>query len=120
MIYWLFTDGHELLGSLLIPLSCLTLLMPLIVSAVFGAGIQRSSEPQSISGWKRGLKLFTHGIVLLGITTIYLSLASNFAIETVRGRQSTNAFIRTSPVARTTSTTCACSASGSCCCLSGS
>ena len=95
MIYWLFTDGRELLSSLLIPLSCLTLLMPLIVSAVFGAGIQRSSDIQSISGWKRGLKLFTHGIVLLGITTIYLSLASNFAIETVRGRQSTNAFIRT-------------------------
>ncbi|MEO1441826.1 MAG: type IV secretory system conjugative DNA transfer family protein [Chloroflexota bacterium] len=95
MIYWVFTDGRELLSSLLIPLSCLTLLMPLIVSAVFGAGIQRSSDIQSISGWKRGLKLFTHGVVLLGITTIYLSLASNFAIETVRGRQSTNAFIRT-------------------------
>lgn len=95
MIYWFFTDGREMLSSLLIPLSCLTLLMPLIASAVFGAGIQRSSELQSISGWKRGLKIFTHIIVLMGITTIYLSLAGDLAIETVRGRQATNVFIRT-------------------------
>jgi hypothetical protein len=95
MIYWFFTDGREVLSSLLIPLSCLTLLMPLIASAVFGAGIQRSSELQSISGWKRGLKIFTHIIVLMGITAIYLSLASDMAIQTVRGRQATNVFIRT-------------------------
>ena len=56
MIYWLFTEGRELLSSFLIPLSCLTLLMPLVVSAVFGAGIQRSGEVQSLSGWKRRLK----------------------------------------------------------------
>lgn len=95
MIYWFFTDGREMLSILLIPLSCLTLLMPLIASAVFGAGIQRSSELQSISGWKRGLKIFTHIIVLMGITAIYLSLASDMAIQTVRGRQATNVFIRT-------------------------
>lgn len=94
MIYWFFTDGREMLSSLLIPLSCLTLLMPLIASAVFGAGIQRSSDLQSISGWKRGLKNFTHIIVLMGITAIYLSLASDMAIQTVRGRQATNVFIR--------------------------
>lgn len=94
MIYWLFSDGRELLSSLFIPLLCLTLLMPIIVSAVFGAGIQRSSELQSVSGWKRGLKLFTHSVVLLGITTIYLSLAGDLAIEIVIGRQSTNTFIR--------------------------
>lgn len=95
MIYWFFTDGREMLSSLLIPLSCLTLLMPLIASAVFGAGIQRSSDFQSISGWKRGLKIFTYVIVLMGITTIYLALAGDLAIETVRGKQATNVFIRT-------------------------
>ena len=94
MIYWFFTDGREVLSSLLIPLSCLTLLMPLIASAVFGAGIQRSSELQSISGWKRGLKLFTYATVLIGITAIYLMLAGNFAIELVRGRQYPNTFVR--------------------------
>ncbi len=95
MIYWLFTDGRALLSGLIAPLMCLTLLMPLVVSAILGAGIQRSSELQGISGWKRGMKLFTHGIVLLGVTTIYLSLFRDMAIQPMRGRQTTNAFIRT-------------------------
>lgn len=94
MIYWLFTEGRALLSGLIAPLMCLTLLMPLIVSATFGAGIQRSSEAQSTSGWKRGLKLFTHGIVLLGITTLYLMLLGDMAIQPMRGRQATNALIR--------------------------
>ncbi|QPC83622.1 type IV secretion system DNA-binding domain-containing protein [Phototrophicus methaneseepsis] len=94
LIYWLFTDGRELLRGVVVPLSCLTPLLPLIVSALFGAGIQRTNDLQGLTGWKRRLKLLTHGIVLLGITTIYLSLTGDLAIETVRGRQSTNAFIR--------------------------
>ncbi|MBZ0294159.1 MAG: type IV secretory system conjugative DNA transfer family protein [Anaerolineae bacterium] len=94
MIYWLFTDGRTLLGSLTLPLLCLTLLLPLVVSAMFGAGIQRSSETQSIPGWKRGVKLFTHGILLLGVATLYLSLVGDVAIQPVRGRQATNAVIR--------------------------
>jgi type IV secretory pathway TraG/TraD family ATPase VirD4 len=94
MIYWLFTEGRAILSGLIAPLMCLTLLMPLIVSAMFGAGIQRSSGVQSISGWKRGMKLFTHGIVLLGITTLYLIFLGDIAIQPVRGRQATNALIR--------------------------
>nr|WP_281721343.1 type IV secretory system conjugative DNA transfer family protein [Nitrosomonas nitrosa] len=94
MIYWLFTEGRAVLGSLIAPLLCLTLLMPLVVSAIFGAGIQRSSGVQSISGWKRGMKLFTHGIVLLGITTLYLIFLGDMAIQPVRGRQTINAVIR--------------------------
>ena len=95
MIYWLFTDGKDNLSGLLIPLSCLTLLMPLIVSAVSGAGIQRSSEQKSASGWKRWLRCFTYAVVLLGITTIYISVSNDMAIQIVRGRQDTNTFIRT-------------------------
>ncbi|MBZ0293674.1 MAG: type IV secretory system conjugative DNA transfer family protein, partial [Anaerolineae bacterium] len=94
MIYWLFTEGRAILSSLLAPLMCLTLLMPLVVSAIFGAGIQRSSETQSTSGWKRGAKLVTHGIVLLGVTTLYLALLGDMAIQPVRGRPTTNAVIR--------------------------
>lgn len=94
MIYWLFTEGRAILSGLIAPLLCLTLLMPLMVSAMFGAGIQRTSGVQSISGWKRGLKLFTHGIVLLGITALYLALLGDVAIQPVRGRQATNALIR--------------------------
>lgn len=95
MIYWLFTEGRAILSGLIAPLMCLTLTMPLIVSAMFGAGIQRSSGVQSISGWKRGMKLFTHGIVLLGITTLYLIFLGDMAIQPVRGKQATNALIRT-------------------------
>ena len=94
MIYWLFTEGRTILSSLLVPLMCLTLLMPLVVSAIFGAGIQRSSETQSTSGWKRGVKLFTYGILLLGVATLYLSLLGDLAIQPVRGRQATHAVIR--------------------------
>ena len=94
MIYWLFTNGRAILSSLTAPLLCLTLLLPLVVSAIFGAGIQRSSETQSISGWKRGVKLFTHGILLLGVATLYLSLLGDVAIQPVRGRQATHAVIR--------------------------
>jgi type IV secretory pathway TraG/TraD family ATPase VirD4 len=94
MIYWLFTNGRDILSGLTAPLLCLTLLMPLVVSAIFGAGIQRSSDAQSISGWKRGAKLFTHGMVLMGITTLYLTLLGDIAIQPMRGRQATNAFIR--------------------------
>src|SRR5690606_11690877 len=63
-------------------------------SAIFGAGIQRSSETQSTFGWKRGVKLFTHGILLLGVATLYLSLLGDVAIQPVRGRQATHAVIR--------------------------
>jgi hypothetical protein len=52
MLYWLFTNGREILSSLITPLLCLSLLMPLIVSAIMGAGIQRSSEIQGDLGWR--------------------------------------------------------------------
>jgi hypothetical protein len=94
VIYWLFTDGRELLGSLIIPLSGLALLMPLFVSAVLGAGIQRSREAQRSSGWKRGLLLFTHGIVLLAVAALYLTLLNDAAVQPMRGRQSTSPFVR--------------------------
>jgi len=34
MFYWLFTDGRAILGSLVTPLLCLTLLMPLVVAGL--------------------------------------------------------------------------------------
>lgn len=94
MIYWLFTTGREWLSSLLVPLLCLTVLMPLMASAAFGAGIQRSHDEQQLSGWKRGLKRLTVVIVLLGITTVYLLIAQEFALETTRSREDANSFIR--------------------------
>jgi hypothetical protein len=53
MFYWLFTEGRALLGGCLAPLLCLTLMAPIMVSAILRAGIQRTSEKEGTSGWKR-------------------------------------------------------------------
>ncbi|MCB9451490.1 MAG: type IV secretory system conjugative DNA transfer family protein [Anaerolineaceae bacterium] len=94
MFYWLFTEGRALLGGCLAPLLCLMPLTPLVVSAMLGAGIQRTSEGQKLSGWKRGAKLFAHVIVLLGVTAAYMTLLGNMAVQPVRGRQAVNGFIQ--------------------------
>jgi hypothetical protein len=94
MFYWLFTDGRALLGGCLAPLLCLTLLAPIVVSAMMGAGIQRTSSPQQAISWKRGAKLFTHLIVLLGVSAVYLALLGDMAVQTARGRQTTNGLIQ--------------------------
>ena len=94
MFYWLFTDGRALLGGCLAPLLCLTLLAPILVSAMMGAGIQRTSSPQQAMGWKRGAKLFAHLIVLLGVSAIYLALLGDMAVQIARGRQPANGVIQ--------------------------
>ncbi len=94
MFYWLFTDGRALLGGCLAPLLCLTLLTPILASAIMGAGIQRTSSPQQAMGWKRGAKLFAHIVVLLGVSDIYLALLGDMAVQTARGRQPANGFIQ--------------------------
>ncbi|MBZ0276218.1 MAG: type IV secretory system conjugative DNA transfer family protein [Anaerolineae bacterium] len=94
MFYWLFTEGRALMGGCLAPLLCLTPLTPLVVSALLGAGIQRTSEGQRLSGWKRGAKLFAHIIVLLGVSALYITLLGGMAVQPVRGRQAANGFIQ--------------------------
>jgi type IV secretory pathway TraG/TraD family ATPase VirD4 len=94
MLYWLFTDGRAILSSLITPLLCLSLLMPLIVSAIMGAGIQRSSEIQGDSGWKLTVKWLTIAVVLLAVTAIYLVLLSDMAIQPARGKTTGNNFVR--------------------------
>ncbi len=94
MFYWLFTDGRALLGGCLAPLLCLTLLAPILASAIMGAGIQRTSSPQQALGWKRGAKLFAHIVVLLGVSAIYLALLGDMAVQTARGRHPANGFIQ--------------------------
>jgi len=68
--------------------------MPIMASAGLGAGIQRTSDPQQVTGWKRETKLLTHLIVLLGVSALYLVLVGPMAVQTTRGRQTTNGFIQ--------------------------
>ena len=42
MIYWLFTEGRELLSGFVVPLMCLTLIVPITVATLLGAG---SADP---------------------------------------------------------------------------
>ncbi|MBZ0294312.1 MAG: type IV secretion system DNA-binding domain-containing protein, partial [Anaerolineae bacterium] len=94
MFYWLFTEGRALLGGCLAPLLCLTLTAPIMVSAMLGAGIQRTSATQGVVGWKRGAKFFAHLLVVLGVSALYLTLLGDMAVQPLRGRQSTNDFVQ--------------------------
>ncbi len=94
MFYWLFTEGRALLGGCLAPLLCLTFMAPIMVSAVLGAGIQRASEAPGLTDWKGGAKLMAHLIVLLGVSAVYLTLLGDMAVQTLRGRQTTNGFVQ--------------------------
>jgi hypothetical protein len=93
MLYWSFTEGRMLLTSCLTPLLCLTVLSPLAVSAMLGAGIQRTSSRHE-SGWKRSATWLVHLLVLLGVSALYLMLVGNMALQTTRTRQTTSALIQ--------------------------
>ena len=94
MFYWLFTEGRALLGGCLAPLLCLTLITPVVVSAVLGAGIQRTSAAQGTARWKRCAALLAHVIVVLGVSALYLALLGDLALQPLRGRQPTSGFIQ--------------------------
>ncbi len=94
MFYWLFTSGRTGLGGCLAPLLCLTLLLPLLISAVLGAGIQRSDTPLRRLNWQTSLQVLTYLAVLMGLSSLYLSLFGHMALQPMRGRQTVNAFIQ--------------------------
>ncbi len=94
MFYWLFTIARTGLGGCLAPLLCLTLLLPLLISAVLGAGIQRSDTPLRRLNWQTSLQVLTYAAVMLGLSSLYLSLFGNMALQPMRGRQSVNGFIQ--------------------------
>src|SRR5690606_23881675 len=81
-------------GGCLAPLLCLTLTTPIMVSAALGAGIQRTSEAQGISGWKGGAKLLAHLIVLMGVSAVYLTLLGDMAVQPLRGRQTASGVVQ--------------------------
>lgn len=92
MMYWIFTDGRALLSVFLIPLGCLTLLAPVVVTAMLGAGIQRTDdlEPNkpSIASW---IAIF---FTVVGVTAIFLHFAGDLAIQSAPRRPTSgNAFL---------------------------
>jgi len=74
--------------------SSLSLLSPLILSALLGAGIQRTDQLSALRRWQRIAQGFTYALVLLGLTALYVLLFGDMAVQPARGRQATNALIR--------------------------
>ena len=92
MLYWLFTDFKDMATVLIFPLMCLTIPMPIITTIALGAGIQRQQGDTTSN--HRWLKTFTIVIVLITFTVIYVIFTSDMATQPMRGRQTTNSFIR--------------------------
>ena len=88
MFYWLFTDGRQFLGSVLMPLLCLTVVVPISTAAVLGAGIRRSGSQQNapLNNLKRVFLLLSYTVIALTSTSLYLVLLSGFAIQPTPGR----------------------------------
>jgi type IV secretory pathway TraG/TraD family ATPase VirD4 len=92
MIYWLFTDGRDLLTGLLIPLACSTPILLLTTSAALGAGIRRTSDEGTKPPiLQRMLLALTYLAVMITVAALYLTLAGESAIQ--RGRSNASSVI---------------------------
>lgn len=92
MIYWLFTDGRDLLTGLLIPLACSTPILLVTTSASLGAGIRRTSDEGTKPPiLQRMLLALTYMAVMITVAALYLTLAGESAIQ--RGRSNASSVI---------------------------
>jgi hypothetical protein len=92
MLYWLFTEGRELLQFILVPLLCLASLAPVTLSALLGAGIQRTAQNDEIL-WQSIAHVVVHLFCLLAVTAIFLNTLGRWAIETARRQPDLNPVI---------------------------
>src|SRR6185369_9115051 len=92
MLYWLFTEGRDLAYQFIWPLLCLSLLAPILLSAVLGAGVRRSTAESEFTGWKQLMRIVTYLILLLAVTAVYLILLSDHALA--YGRPAESHFIQ--------------------------
>lgn len=92
MLYWLFTEGRDILQALIWPLLCLTTVTPILTSVALGAGIRRTSEEKQIAGWQQILRLTTYLIVFTFVTAIYVILLADRAVA--YGRPAESRFVQ--------------------------
>jgi type IV secretory pathway TraG/TraD family ATPase VirD4 len=89
MIYWLFTDGREMLTMLLVPLACSAPILLLVAAGTLGAGIRRASdEGTNSSPIQRFLLMLTYAVMLLTVTGIFLTFAGDSAVQHGRSNAS--------------------------------
>jgi len=92
MIYWLFTDGRDVLTGLLFPLLCCAPMAMLITAGALGASIRRTSDDGANASWlQHVLLVVTYAVVLLMVTTGYLVLLGDQAVQ--RGRSNASDLI---------------------------
>jgi hypothetical protein len=85
MIYWLFTDGRDMLVGMIWLLLCLTPVLLIFTAARLGAGIRRTSDEggQYAHGSQR-VFIMTHLAVMLTVAALFLALIGEQALK--RGR----------------------------------
>src|SRR5260370_6987589 len=96
MLYWLYTDGQRALSALLIPLLCLTLILPIVLSLVLGRGIQRSESGGQTTaiGWRKLFMFFTFVVVMLAVTALYVTVTRGIALaRSTGGKPLTSEFL---------------------------
>ncbi len=96
MFYWLYTQVQPMLAGLFLPLLCLTLVLPIVLSLILGRGIQRSDEGSQMTapGWRVLVQFATFVVVMAGISAIYLSVTHGVALQPRSGaKQPTSEFL---------------------------
>ncbi|MBW4439004.1 MAG: type IV secretory system conjugative DNA transfer family protein [Pleurocapsa minor GSE-CHR-MK-17-07R] len=89
MMYWLFTDGRELLTPLLVPLLCGAPVLLLLTALVSGVGIRRTNDEHAKPGLlQRTMLIVTYAVSLLTMTALYMTLTGDIAVQ--RGRSNTS------------------------------
>lgn len=89
MIYWLFTDGRDMLTTLLVSLACSTPILVLVTAAAMGAGIRRTSdEGAKPTVFQSAMLIVTYTVILLTVAALYLTLVGNSAVQRERSNAS--------------------------------
>lgn len=89
MFYWLFTQGRALLVGFVLPLTCLSILMPIGFAAMLGISIQRDAEgkPLQTEGVQSIGKFLCFMVPNVGLVALYVTLLGNSALIRPTTRQ---------------------------------
>ncbi len=91
MIYWLFTEGRELLTGLFMPLVCIAPVLLLTTAATLEQEIRRTNEGSKHSPLQRLLLVLCFGTTQITVMAIFLSLLGEQAVQ--RGRSNASGVI---------------------------
>ena len=94
MLYWLFSDGRDFLGAVLIPVLCLTPVLLIAASLIWARAFAgRETNAAAYNGIQRFILLSTYAVVLLALMALFVVLLGDLAVQPARGRRVTNPLI---------------------------